>query len=91
MRALRLERRQTQQEFWAGFLGLSGDFGSFIERGINAPSFETIETICTSLGLTEAELFTFSEQMSAVNRRRVKKTETEKLASRKARRRQNRS
>jgi transcriptional regulator with XRE-family HTH domain len=79
MRQLRLERRQTQEEFWIDFLKMSVDFGSMVERGITAPSFETIENICASLGITETELFTFPETTElAGSRGRVKKTAEER-------------
>ncbi len=79
MRQLRLERRQTQEEFWIEFLKMSVDFGSMVERGITAPSFETIEHICGHLDLTEAELFTFPETPDyAGSRGRVKKTVEER-------------
>lgn len=82
IRQLRLERRQTQEEFWCDVLGMTVPFGSFVERGINAPSFETIETICSSLGMTEGELFTFPDDLDeAPKRGRVKKTAAEKKRS----------
>jgi len=40
--AIRRERKLTQEQF-AEHVGISVDFLSLIERGINAPSFETIE------------------------------------------------
>jgi transcriptional regulator with XRE-family HTH domain len=84
MRELRLERRQTQEEFWIDFLRMSVDFGSMVERGITAPSFETIDNICGALDMTEAELFTFPETPDyAGSRGRVKKTAEEKQKSRK--------
>jgi transcriptional regulator with XRE-family HTH domain len=83
MRELRLERRQTQEDFWIDFLKMSVDFGSMVERGITAPSFETIENICGHLDMTEAELFTFPETPD-FGFRRVKKTAEEKTRSRKA-------
>jgi Helix-turn-helix len=39
---IRHERKLTQEQF-AEHVGVSVDFLSLIERGINAPSFETIE------------------------------------------------
>lgn len=84
IRHLRLKRRQTQEEFWIDFLKMSADFGSMVERGITAPSFETIENICGSLRMTEAELFTFSEMPEkAESRGRVKKTAEEMKRTRK--------
>jgi transcriptional regulator with XRE-family HTH domain len=37
--------------------GLSQPFISEIERGIKVPSLETLEKICTALGITLAEFF----------------------------------
>jgi transcriptional regulator with XRE-family HTH domain len=48
----------TQEQF-AETLDISVDFLSLIERGINAPSFETRERIAKRLRLSVAELFTF--------------------------------
>ena len=40
---------------------MSVDFLSLIERGRNAPSFETLERIARKLKLSVADLFTFSD------------------------------
>ncbi len=48
----------TQEQF-AEALDISVDFLSLMERGINAPSFETLEKIAKRLRLSVAELFTF--------------------------------
>jgi transcriptional regulator with XRE-family HTH domain len=69
LRDLRLEKRMTQEEF-AELLQMSPDFVSFIERGINAPSFETLEVISSKLQITLSELFDFPEPGT---RKRVKK------------------
>jgi len=50
----------TQEEF-AELIGISVDFLSLIERGINAPSFETIDQISERLNMTITVLFTFDE------------------------------
>ena len=42
LRLIRLERKLTQEQF-AELAGISVDFLSLIERGINAPSFEVLE------------------------------------------------
>jgi transcriptional regulator with XRE-family HTH domain len=42
LKEIRIDRKMTQERF-AECLGISVDFLSLIERGINAPSFETIE------------------------------------------------
>jgi len=47
------------QERFAETLDISVDFLSLIERGVNAPSFETLERMAKRLRLSVAELFTF--------------------------------
>jgi transcriptional regulator with XRE-family HTH domain len=47
------------QERFAETLGISVDFLSLIERGRNAPSFETLDRMARRLRLSVAELFTF--------------------------------
>jgi len=58
LKAIRLERKLTQEQF-AELVGISVDFLSLIERGINAPSFEVLERMGKSLGLQIRELFDF--------------------------------
>jgi transcriptional regulator with XRE-family HTH domain len=53
-----LERKLTQEEF-AELIGISVDFLSLIERGINAPSFEVLEQMASALELTVRDLFDF--------------------------------
>ena len=48
----------TQEQF-AELLEISVDFLSLIERGRNAPSFETLEKIARRLRVPVAELFGF--------------------------------
>lgn len=60
LRLLRRNRDMTQEQF-AEAVGISVDFLSLIERGINAPSFETLECIARVLRLTAADLFDFNE------------------------------
>lgn len=50
----------TQEQF-AEMLDISVDFLSLIERGRNAPSFETLDRMARRLKVTVAELFTFNE------------------------------
>jgi transcriptional regulator with XRE-family HTH domain len=47
------------QERFAEALDISVDFLSLIERGTNAPSFETLEKISRRLKVPVAELFIF--------------------------------
>ncbi len=58
IKAIRLERQMSQEQF-AELLGISVDFLSLIERGINAPSFENLEVFSTQLGMSVSELFAF--------------------------------
>jgi transcriptional regulator with XRE-family HTH domain len=58
LRQIRAERGMTQERF-AEVLDISVDFLSLIERGINAPSFETLEKISRRLRVPVADLFTF--------------------------------
>ena len=59
LREIRAQRRMTQEQF-AETLDMSVDFLSLIERGRNAPSFETLDRIAKRLRMTVADLFTFS-------------------------------
>jgi transcriptional regulator with XRE-family HTH domain len=47
------------QERFAETLDISVDFLSLVERGINAPSFETLEKMAKRLRIPVAELFRF--------------------------------
>ena len=48
------------QERFAETLDLSVDFLSLIERGRNAPSFETLDKIAKRLRMSVSDLFTFN-------------------------------
>ena len=58
LRQIRAQRRMTQEQF-AEMLGVSVDFLSLIERGRNAPSFETLDTMAKRLRVCVADLFNF--------------------------------
>ncbi len=58
LRAIRAQRRMTQEQF-AETLDVSVDFLSLIERGRNAPSFETLDKIAKRLRMPVSDLFTF--------------------------------
>ena len=60
LRRLRLGRDITQERF-AEAIGISTTFLGLIERGVNAPSFETIEDIARALRVPVGELFQFEE------------------------------
>jgi transcriptional regulator with XRE-family HTH domain len=71
LRTIRLERKMSQEKF-AEVVGISVDFLSLIERGRNAPSFETIENMAKKLRVPVMELFDFRrEDRAAVPRERV--------------------
>jgi len=61
LRQLRREADLTQEQL-ASAAGVSVDFLSLVERGINAPSFENLEKLARALGVTVRELFDFHEQ-----------------------------
>lgn len=58
LRKIRSRRGMTQEQF-AEAIGMSVDFLSLIERGVNSPSFEMLDTIAKKLRLRVADLFTF--------------------------------
>jgi transcriptional regulator with XRE-family HTH domain len=58
LREIRAQRGMTQEHF-AEVLDISVDFLSLIERGKNAPSFETLDKMAKRLRVTVAELFEF--------------------------------
>jgi transcriptional regulator with XRE-family HTH domain len=62
LKAIRLERELTQEQF-AELVGISVDFLSLIERGVNAPSFEVLEQVAGKLRLPVRELFDFRKPM----------------------------
>lgn len=55
-------RGDLTQEKLAEILGVSVEFVSNMERGVNAPSFETIEKIGRAFDLPVARLFDFEEE-----------------------------
>lgn len=60
---LRFIRRQKDltQEQLAEAVGISVEFLSNLERGINGPSFETLEKLAGVLAVPVQELFAFPE------------------------------
>jgi len=58
LKSIRLDRRLTQEEF-AELVGISVDFLSLIERGINSPGFDVLERMANRLGMQVRELFDF--------------------------------
>jgi transcriptional regulator with XRE-family HTH domain len=58
LKAIRLARKLSQEQF-AELLGISVDFLSLIERGINAPSFENLDAFSAQLKVPPSALFDF--------------------------------
>jgi transcriptional regulator with XRE-family HTH domain len=58
LKAIRLDRALTQEEF-AELVGISVDFLSLIERGINSPSFDALERLSDKLEMPVRDLFDF--------------------------------
>jgi transcriptional regulator with XRE-family HTH domain len=59
---IRREKGMTQERF-AELLDISVDFLSLIERGINAPSFETLERMAKRLRVDPRDLFDFGKTL----------------------------
>ena len=51
----------TQEQF-SELLDISIDFLSLVERGLNAPSFESIEAFSITLGIPVRDFFDFSPE-----------------------------
>ena len=60
LRALRRQQALTQEQL-AEAADISVDFLSLMERGINGPSFETLERLARALEAPAKELFDFDE------------------------------
>jgi transcriptional regulator with XRE-family HTH domain len=58
LKDVRTEKQITQEEL-AKMTGLSASFISSLERGIDAPSFATLENIAEALGVSVKDLFDF--------------------------------
>ena len=63
LRAIRLARKLSQEQF-AELLGISVDFLSLIERGINAPSFENLDAFSAQLKMPLSVLFDFDATLN---------------------------
>jgi transcriptional regulator with XRE-family HTH domain len=59
LRTIRKQKDLTQEQF-AEVLDISVDFLSLIERGLNAPSFESIESFSIILGMPVRDFFDFT-------------------------------
>ena len=61
LRSIRKARDLSQEPF-AEMLGISVDFLSLIERGINSPSFDKLEQMALRLQVPVKELFDFPQK-----------------------------
>jgi transcriptional regulator with XRE-family HTH domain len=61
LRSIRKERKMTEEHF-AELLDISVDFLSLLERGLNAPSFESIEAFSITLGIPVRDFFDFAPE-----------------------------
>lgn len=59
LRKLRRSRDLTQEQL-AEAIAVSTEFISNMERGVNAPSFDTLERLAVALEVPVASLFTFT-------------------------------
>jgi len=59
---IRLARKLSQEQF-AELLGISVDFLSLTERGINAPSFENLDAFSAQLKIPVFVLFDFESTL----------------------------
>ena len=60
LRAIRRQKDLTQEQL-AEAVGISIEFLSNLERGVNAPSFETLEKLADILQVPVRDLFDFPE------------------------------
>jgi len=58
LRSIRRTKGITQERL-AEAVGTSTEFVSNMERGINAPSFDTLEALAAALGVSARDLFDF--------------------------------
>src|ERR1041385_71302 len=84
LRELRTEKGFNQ--LYLGTLaGVSEDFISLVERGINTPSFETIEALADALETDVTTLFTFPGDQGVRQRVRMVRPKTKKTGKRRKR------
>lgn len=67
LKAIRLARKLSQEQF-AELLGISVDFLSLIERGINAPSFENLDAFSAQLNIPLSVIFDFDATLNPSSR-----------------------
>jgi transcriptional regulator with XRE-family HTH domain len=62
LRSIRKRHNMTQEQF-AELLDISVDFLSLVERGLNAPSFESIESFSITLSIPVRDFFDFAPEV----------------------------
>jgi transcriptional regulator with XRE-family HTH domain len=67
LKAIRSAKKLSQEQF-AELLGISVDFLSLIERGINAPSFENLDAFSAQLNIPLSALFDFDATLNPSSR-----------------------
>jgi transcriptional regulator with XRE-family HTH domain len=68
LRHLRKEARKTQQEVWAD-TGVHYTEISCLERGIGNPTYGTIESLATGLGVSVSRIFSLSETYAEMRKK----------------------
>lgn len=86
LRELRVQKGYNQL-YLATLASVSEDFLSLVERGISAPSFETIEALALALDTDVTVLFTFPGEEDERQRVRMVKAKNQTQKSAPARRR----
>ncbi|WP_079677813.1 helix-turn-helix domain-containing protein [Planktothrix sp. PCC 11201] len=66
LKKLRKSQKLTQESL-AELTGLSVEFISYIERGIHAPSFDTLEKLSEALKVSFSELFNFEQDRDKID------------------------
>ncbi len=69
LKDLRSAAAMTQEDL-AAAVGVSTEAISSIERGVNNPSFDTMEHIAEALGVTMADLFTYADDRKGASQKR---------------------
>lgn len=64
LRSIRKRHNMTQEQF-AELLDISVDFLSLVEQGLNAPSFESIESFSITLGIPVRDFFDFASDTTS--------------------------
>jgi transcriptional regulator with XRE-family HTH domain len=69
LKTIREERHMTQEEL-AKAIDRSASFVSSLERGVDAPSFETLEKLAKALSVSVQEFFNFGNGQDISSRQK---------------------